>query len=259
MVYSRLAGAGLWPPRLSRKPSSSTGCYGTGQPLALLGPWGWSAASGDARVGSEAPRFGQREALLPRQTEAEVWVDSAETKLWTDLWVLPPPGAPPEDPPGSDESVRMHVTAGGHVALWRDGAWDVCTADTFGEAVPSVAGRWARVSLLHDYAARTVAVFVDGRLLRMGVPFVGAEADRLRRLTFRNAGGDTGADDARLDQVSVRTTLPEGLERVAASPDDTQAGCDGDGDGMSDALELHRHGTLTAYDGPSPGSVMVVR
>jgi len=71
--------------------------YGVGQPLALLGPWGWSAASGDARVVSEVPRFGQREALLPRQTEAEVWVDSAETRLWTDLWVLPPPGAPPED------------------------------------------------------------------------------------------------------------------------------------------------------------------
>lgn len=233
--------------------------YGVGQPLALLGPWGWSAASGDARVVSEVPRFGQREALLPRQTETEVWVDSAETRLWTDLWVLPPPGAPPEDSPGSDESVRMYVTAGGHVALWRAGAWDACAADAFGGAVPSVGGRWARVSLLHDYAARDVAVFLDGRLLRMGVPFVGAEADRLRRLTFRNAGGDTGADDARLDQVSVRTTLPEGLERVATTPDDTQAGCDGDGDGMSDALELHRYGSLTTYNGPSPGSVMVVR
>jgi len=153
----------------------------------------------------------------------------------------------------------MYVTAGGHMALWRDGAWDVCAADAFGGAVPSVAGRWARVSLLHDYAARNVAVFVDGRLLRIVVPFVGAEADRLRRPTFRNAGGDTGADDALLDQVSVRTTLPEGLERVATSPDDTQAVCDGDGDGMSDALELHRYGSLTTYNGPSPGSVMVVR
>jgi hypothetical protein len=125
-------------------------------------------------------------------------------------------------------------------------------------AVPPVGTGWSRVSFHHDYARRTVAVFLDGRLIREAVPFLGSSATAYRGFACRNPGGDA-VPVAHVDGVSVGATLPHDLDDVTDADADGDRGYDGDADGLSDATEIHVYGNVATYWGQFMGSSLILR
>jgi hypothetical protein len=232
--------------------------YAAGQPLAGLGYFGWSASDARVTVQNAAAHDGEHGVEMPDGTALDAHVEPAVTRLWTDLRVRPPRGAAPTDAPASDESVRLYVTLQGLLAVATNGGWDVCATDAFGMAVPPVGTGWSRVSFHHDYARRTVAVFLDGRLIREAVPFLGSSATAYRGFACRNPGGDA-VPVAHVDGVSVGATLPHDLDDVTDADADGDRGYDGDADGLSDATEIHVYGNVATYWGQFMGSSLILR
>jgi hypothetical protein len=116
------------------------------------------------------------------------------------------------------------------------GAWDVCTNDVRGTTIVSgqvATGSWGRVTVFQDFSTHTVALFLNGRLLREQVPFMSAA---INSMSGFQAG--VGTDHAGLDNVAVTNAIPTGLT------DDL------DGDGRQDADEIATYGRLSTW-GPS--------
>jgi hypothetical protein len=93
------------------------------------------------------------------------------------------------------------------------------------------------VTIFQNFDQTNAAFFLDGRLLRLGVPFINKTVTSYSKFSYAGGNGN-----AYLDAVKIWTNAP--------------TTSDGDGDGIDDAVEIHQYGDLATYP---RGSVFKIR
>ena len=201
---------------------------------------GWQADAPGARVQADTVAEGLHALVVPEASGITNTVSAAGlTRVWTDQLLLPSLGDMPSGASDPSETLRLYFGTNGLVSLATDGGWVTIAADYFGYAVPPVSNAWVRLTVCHDYTARTVAVLLDGRLLREKFPFVGsATAAAYQSVAYVNANDTGSPTNGYVDAVLISTNLPP------------TPSLDLDNDGMPDAMEIDRFGTVTNYHRP---------
>ncbi len=117
----------------------------------------------------------------------------------------------------------------------------VLSNDVWGHSVTNLTtSDWPRAAVNLNYRTRKAAVMLDGRLLAQQVRFINTNQDRCVKMEW-----DAGtAGNTYLDDVKVWTN--------AASV----SSLDGDGDGISDAVEIDHSGDVFTWP---RGSVFKIR
>jgi hypothetical protein len=221
--------------------------YATNVALALCGGDGWSATDPGSVVQGSVAHQSAKAAKAAWFSTLSLAVNGAGiTKVWTDVWIndsavryegMSNPALI------TNQAVMLFVNANNHVVIWNSNVWDECTLDVAGNAAPVVStGQWVRVSFYEDFTAQQAALFVNGQLLRQQVPFVSYVP------SYHSFNLSSRAGAAYLDDVQVWTNIPATLTNMPMS--------DLDHDGIPDAVEIARKGTL--YDLPT-GTVFLIQ
>lgn len=222
--------------------------YATNMPLVLCGGQGWGASSAGSIVQGAVTNASPKAAKVASYSMlSNVVVSSTGLKVWTDLYLDDTTTRNPEMiPPATNtgRAVMLYVNTNDVVTLWNSNVWDQCAQDVAGNLVPTTSsGQWVRISLFEDFTAKTVALFIDGRLVRQGVPFCD-----LTLSSYQGLSVSAGDGSAYLDDVKIWTNIPTGLTNGPNS--------DLDNDGLPDALEIQLHGDTAVYP---RGSVFKIR
>jgi hypothetical protein len=212
--------------------------YGVGSRLAALMSFGWGASDTGVIVTNPAsPAPGSTMAVfMPGSTLVSNRIDglgAGLTNIWTDLYLA--------ETQHIDEMPAMSETNGGPAVLFyvdtngwlvvfnRDvGGWDICSNAVSGANSPRATDTWARVTWFQNFGTTNAAFFLNGILVREQVPFVAW------RPQYGGLKVDGGSASLYLDSVLISTNVPPSLTN------------DGDHDGISDADEIARYGTLLA-------------
>ena len=153
------------------------------------------------------------------------------TNVWIDCEVRLVPHQDAEAPAVNSNAVSMtYLDAAGYLRLYnRDlAAWATLSNDVQGAAVPAVTNHaWARVTLNHDYAGNTCAVFLNGQALADRVPFI-SNVTQCAAFRVLGAQGDT----TYFDNYGMTLAVPAGLTN------------DANHDGIADADEIHQFGYI---------------
>jgi hypothetical protein len=204
--------------------------YDPGKLLSQLGSFGWSASDMGAVVSSSAaPGQGSKGLDIPLACEIANAVTSTSGKVWTDFWWREPAHCDVIPLVGTNCAVQFYVGTNNFLTIYNRGAWDVCSNDFWGVTnnLQWAVDTWHRVTVFEDFSGFVAAFFLDGRLLRTGVPFV-HDISRYAKFSY-----SAGSGNEYLDAVNIQTNPP--------------ATSDGDGDGIDDASELHQYGNLSSY------------
>jgi hypothetical protein len=215
--------------------------YATGTRLQAMGVYGWSATAAGVAIQTNYAASGTKAVFLPPDTEANVTVDTAASRIWTDYQCLPMLGGAPEYAATSNQSIRLTFDADGWLMVESSNGWRTCSNNVLGGVAPKASNDWVRVSVFQDYVARQGAVFLDGILLSEQVPFVGDSVTGYTKLRQINTGTES---NVYVDVVSIGTNTPAGLT------------VDLDGDGFADAFEVQTSGNITMFP---RGSVYKIR
>jgi hypothetical protein len=221
--------------------------YAPGSQVSALSAFGWWASSPGVVVEIPATKApgSTNDVLMPAGEVVSNLVSGSDiTKIWTDLYLMETQTMSSVDASVTNggPAVVMYVGTNGWLTIFNRtaGGWDVCSNDIYGAAAPRATGSWTRVSWLEDFSGSgTVAFLVDGHVVRLQIPFVGAVSQYHSLRLYSGCGGA-----ARFDSVAIITNLPSGLTY------------DGDGDGMADALEVHQYGSVVLWP---RGSVFKIR
>ena len=207
--------------------------YVAGSPLANLGFAGWGANNTNAWVatGQDHTMAGAgKSACLAAETAISNSVSATAQKVWSDFYVLPTPGVMPVDVSLSAASFAAYVDTNGWLVAATSNGWVTCSNYIDNSSAVLSTATFSRVTVRQDFGNHLFAVFVQGKLLREQLPFPsGAAVGAYHRLDVDHFDGT-----AYLDDVSISTQLPANMTS------------DLDGDGIPDALEIDRYGTLTA-------------
>jgi hypothetical protein len=221
--------------------------YSTNMPLALCGGQGWGASDSGSIIQGSVFTNGAKAAMVVQHSALSNTVSAAGVnKVWTDVWLNDSAARVPGFPylsTNANRAVMLFVNTNNNVVIWNSNAWDECVSNAVGGLAPTVAtGMWVRVSVFEDFTAQKVALFVNGQLLRQQVPFMSPMA------SYKGLSLSAGAGAAYLDDVQVWTNIPATLTNMPMS--------DLDHDGIPDAVEIARKGTL--YDLPT-GTVFLIQ
>ena len=202
--------------------------YAVGTPISSLWFRGWGASSSDGQVVSTPVHGGVRAAQVSGVVSNRV-DGTGVSKVWTDLYLSPRIGTPPESLDTNTASVLLYVGTNGWLTLYNAGQWDVLSNGVMGGPVsPLTEGHYSHVSLFVDLNLAQAAIFQDGQLLRQEVPFPrGTSVSPYRAMQVANLDGD-----AYLDNVAIGAQIPSGLTG------------DADGNGVLDATEVTNLGGI---------------
>jgi len=218
--------------------------YQPGIPLNLLGFRGWGASDNSVVVeqtryvsASNGVDLGYFKTLSNRVSAAGVG------QVWTDMRVNPAYSANDDTTAvRSTAAFMMVVTTNGYLSFYdqTNSSWDVCTKDIWQNNVAQRTGQWSRVSVLCDYNTKKCAVFLDGVLLRQGLPFINPALGT--NSGFSMANEETNV--VSLDDVYVGATYPSTLTN------------DVNTNGIPDAQEILLTGDILH---PEMGSIFTIR
>jgi hypothetical protein len=217
--------------------------YFVGTTLSSLSAQGWGASTDTvvvaANVSAENP---SKSVALPADTVATglVAVAGAGMRIWTDCLMTEAQRVEPSmlPLPTAGAMAMAGVTTGGYAVVYNPSItnWDVCTNDALGQGIATgiASGTWVRVSVCLDFGITNAAVFLNGRVVRTGIPFIAAQSTCLG-LRFRSGASSTGY----VDNVYVSNAVPPALQGPVSSTN-----LDINGDGTPDAQELMTYGVL---------------
>jgi len=228
-----MAGASAW---AAFPLSEGFESYAPGTPLTNLAASGWGASTTGVVVETGIATQGVNAAYLPPVTTVTNTLTAvAIPKVWTDCYLRETNHTTDSTFPFPDTNtaVMVFLNTNGYVVLYNSNRWDVCSNDAWNVAVPATStGAWARVSVYENFTNSQAAVFVNERLVRQQVPFIGAVA------AYTQFQLDSGSSaEAYLDAVTISTNPP------------ALAG-DWDGDGTPDVAEVDLFGNVDTIHGP---------
>ena len=202
--------------------------YAAGTPFSNLWFEGWGASSATDQVVSSPVFSGIRAAQVSGVLSNRV-DGTGVTRVWTDFYLRPRLGLPPDTIDTNTASVLFYVDTNGCLNLYNTGHWDVLSNGVLGAVAPVLAeGGYSRITLFSDFNTEQAAIFVNGQLLRQKVPFPRGQAMQFyRALQVANLDGN-----AYLDQVTIGAQVPSGMTG------------DANGNGMPDADEINIFGRL---------------
>ena len=213
--------------------------YTAGTRLSDLGFRGWGAS--DPGVTVQSGRFdtqvtpsGTKAVALPSGTLFSNRITTAAGKVWTDFYLTPLPGEAPDNPPTNSSSFFAFVDSNGCLEVATGYGWVVCT-NTFGNGALAPADAmntqtWTRISLCQNFTNHTFSVFLNGKLLREQLAFPGGAIGAYHTFGANNQNDGT----VYMDDIAIGQSIPVNMT------------VDLDGDGIPDAYEIDRYGTLTA-------------
>jgi hypothetical protein len=227
--------------------------YTVGTNLAALSAQGWGASDASVMVTNNVFGNPTNMAALPPNTVLTNTVGmapGAPGKIWTDCLIDETMRVDPISLPllESNTMVMAGVTTDGFAAVYNTASngWDICTNDARGSAVAGLsAAAWARLSLCEDFASNQVALFLNGRLLRQGIPFITNQTS-YAQVTFSSGDSSTGY----VDEVYVSNAVPATL--AGQAPSSTN---DINGDGIVDAVEIMQYGAIAKM---VPGDIATI-
>ena len=214
--------------------------YSVGTNLSSLSAQGWGASDNGAIVTNNIFGNTTNLALLPPSVVVtNTFPEGLNGKVWTDCLVDETTRVIPAFLPyiESNTVVMAGVTTDGFAVVYNkdSNGWVTCTTDARGTSISGVvAGAWARLSLCEDFSTHKVALFMDGRLLRQGIPFI-TNRNSFVKLSFSSGLASTGY----VDEVYVNNAIPAALTNQALSSTN-----DINGDGVKDALEIMMYGRI---------------
>jgi hypothetical protein len=161
---------------------------------------------------------------LPGATYPHIWTEFAVYD--SDRLI---PGAEP-DPRGT-EGVMLGVSTGGYAIVYDPGVnnWVTYTNDVWGTTMHLETNAWAVFSVFENFTNSTAAVFLNGHLMRAGLPFISNSLTNYG--AFKSVGGSL--TNGFLDNVFISNAIPASLT------------LDLDNDGKADAVEVDTYGNVT--------------
>lgn len=197
--------------------------------MSLGGAWynGWGVSNTAVAV-STPVQAGSRAAQVTGVVSNRIQGASA-SKVWTDFYLRPRLGSPPDARDTNAATLLMYVDTNGWLNLFNAGRWDVLSNGVLGAAVvPMTEGGYGRVSILVDCRIQQAAVFLNGQLLRQCIPFPrGLSGSGYNAFQVENEDGN-----AYVDGVQIGSALPSGLSG------------DADSNGLADGYEVDRYGLI---------------
>ena len=249
LMFALLPAAGLADPSLPPWTQGFEFPLVHGTNLNQIGD-GWGASDNTVVVQSNTvwtPSLGTNALAIPPRIMASNVVNSASavslTNVWTEFYVHPALRMAASDIDAtavdSTMTVQIFVETNGYPVIWHRlpglGSWQVCSNDFRGTNVAVFSTNlWARVTVCADYSNKVAAVFLDGHLMQDQVPFMNTNQASPGRLVFENGVSSTNY----VDEVSVNYSRPATLS------------ADLDNDGVADADEIQRYGTVTNFHRP---------
>lgn len=206
--------------------------YADGTQVSSLWHRFWSASDTNVVVTAGVGVSDSKAAVLPENTALTntLYPSMTLTKVWTDMYLksVKIDVLPAVD---TNASVMLCINEDGYMTVYdaNTSAWVVCSNSLAGAAVTPLADEYARITLFKDYAAKTVALFLNDVLLREGLPMIASNA-YYRGMAIQNSAGPS----AYLDNVIISTNYPVALTG------------DSDGDGWADVREIDTWGSISA-------------
>ena len=215
--------------------------YGVG--TSLSGQGNWTASPSVILTNNMYGNPTNMAALPPNAiaTNAVGMPPGSPGKIWTDFLLDETVRVEPASLPLVESNTVMMVgmTTGGFAVVYNTASngWDICTNDARGGALSGLAaGAWARLSVCEDFSRQQVALFLNGRLLRQGIPFITNQTiTSYGRVTFSSGVASTGY----VDDVYVSNAVPPTLAAQSLS-----STTDINGDGLVDAVEIMQYGAI---------------
>ena len=198
--------------------------------FSFLG-WGASATNVVVQTGEANPANGGSKALsLPSATLVSNRISTTVKKIWTDFYVMPTLGGAPFSPQTNNAGFVAFVDTNGWLEVATSNGWDVCSnLVSGGQPDPMTTSSWTRVTVCQNLTNNTVAVFVNGKLVRQQLKAPGPVPSTYTSFAFDNADGQ-----AYLDDVAIGEPWPASLTT------------DLDHDYAADAYEVDVTGSVTA-------------
>lgn len=198
---------------------------------------GWGAGDDTAVVSNALPVTGSQGIYVPQRATVSNGVNQSGASyphIWTeydlyDSGRVIPATAPM---PNGTEGVMMGISTGGYVIVYEPGVsqWVEYTNDVWGASMAIGGGDWAKISVFQDFSSHTAALFLNGHLLRAGLPFINNTLSNYG--SFNLDGGNV--TNSFLDNVAISNAIPASLMNL-----------DLDNDGVADATEIELYGNLT--------------
>ncbi len=171
---------------------------------------GWGASSNSVIVQSGTVHAGGNAAVLPKNTSASNVVSSAETEVWTDVYISSASrmkNAPADIAVDSSATVMLFMNNDGYLVVRNNSAWDVCTTDAVGNAAAAHSGTWAHITVHNNYTTKKADIFLEKVLLRKDVSFIDNTRTSYGAFKLQSGFSDTFLDDLTLS-TSAGTGLP---------------------------------------------------
>jgi len=198
---------------------------------------GWGAGDNSVVVTNLLAASGTNSVCVPQWTTVSNAVSQSGTTyphVWTEFAIYDSgrliPGAEPG--PSGNEGVMLGISTGGYATVYDPGVtnWVTFTNDVWGTAMHIETNAWATLAVLENFTNFTAAVFLNGHLLRAGLPFISNSLGNYR--AFKSDGGNL--TNGFLDNVIITNAIPPSLTNM-----------DLDNDGVVDAVEIDTYGNVT--------------
>ena len=221
--------------------------YTAGARVVDLGFAGWGATDPGVVVQSAVANSamgGNRGLSLPAATVVSNRITTAAKKVWTDCYVKPTLGGAPFNPPTNTAGFVSFVDTNGWLEVATGTGWEICSNFVSGAGQPDrmTTSSWTRVTIYQNLTNNSVAVFINGKLVRQLLQAPGAPLTAYTSFAMNSLDGQ-----AYLDDVAIKETWPETFTS------------DLDHDYAPDAFEVDRVGEVTVRDDWVKGSIYVIR
>jgi hypothetical protein len=215
--------------------------YLVGTNLTQLSAQGWRASDISVIVASNVLGNTTKLAELPQNTVASNTLQQVlSEKVWTD-WLmnesvrLDPVSLPAVN---SNAVVMVGVTVNGYAGVYNPASngWVICSNDVRGTYLGGgvADGAWLRMTVCEDFSSHQMALFLNGRLLCQGIPFI-TNRTSCAGIRFSSGNIHTGY----VDNVYASNAVPSDLASQALSSTN-----DINGNGTLDILEIMQYGSL---------------
>lgn len=201
--------------------------YGIGSQVSGLKFRGWDGAGG---ASIQAVAQSGRGVQVPDGGFVTNHISTTATKVWSDFYIRPVLGAVPDDPPTNSSSFVGYTSSNGYLVVATADGWLTCSnkMDLAQTALAALSpDSFARISVMHDLAAHTFAVFLNGELVAQNQRAPAAVSS----YTSMGVDARTGWNSPTyFDEVTISTNYPATLTS------------DLDGDLIADAQQVHQYG-----------------
>jgi len=198
---------------------------------------GWGAEDDTAVVTNLMAASGNNSVYVPPSLTVSNAVNQPGTSyshVWTEfaLYDSRRISTDTQPNPSGREAVMMGLGTGGYAIVYASDAanWVVYSNDVWGSEVAVASNAWATFAVFQNLTNQTAAVFLNGHLLRSGLPFISNSLSTYS--AFKMKGG--GLTNSFLDHVFISNAIPPSLTAA-----------DGDSDGVIDAAEIEAYGNVT--------------